>query len=277
MSAVVERGSTPLAAVRSLWGNRQLIFELARRDVIGRYRGSFVGLAWSFFNPLLLLFAYTFVFGIVFKARWAGGSIGDTSTEFALVLFVGLIIHSLMADCVIRAPGLVLSNPNFVKKVVFPLEILAAVTVCSALFHSLVSFAVLVLAILVVVGSLPASAIVVPLILLPYALGVLGTTWALASLGVFLRDIGQTVGILVMLMLFLSPIFFPLSAVPPQFVPLVKLNPLTYFVETTREALFFGQWPAPGSLLLHGAGAVVVGCLGFWWFQKTRNGFADVI
>jgi lipopolysaccharide transport system permease protein len=236
-----------------------------------------MGLAWSFFNPLLMLLAYTFVFGVVFNLRWSAVPVGESRAEFALILFVGVIVHSLMAECVTRAPSLILSNANFVKKVVFPLEILPAVALGTAFFHAMVSFSVLLAGLAFVRGSVPLSALSVPLILLPYVVGVLGVSWALAALGVYLRDIGQTIGIVVMLLMFLSPIFYPLSSVPEEYRVLLQLNPLTYFVETCREALIWGGWPDLYGLVRQGAGALLIGWGGLWWFQKTRNGFADVI
>lgn len=277
MSTLVERGASPLAGLKSLWRNKRLILDLARRDVIGRYRGSVVGLAWSFFNPLLMLIAYTFVFGVVFNSRWGVSHGSESKAEFALMIFIGIILHALMAECLTRAPILILSNANYVKKVVFPLDVLPVVTLCAALFHALVSLAVFLVASLLVWGALPLTAFAFPVLLLPFIVLILGISWLLASLGVFLRDIGQAVGIVVMLLMFLSPIFYPLSAVPEAFRTILYLNPLTFYVEASRDLLIFGRWPDGTLLLVHYIVAGLLGVLGYWWFQKTRNGFADVI
>jgi lipopolysaccharide transport system permease protein len=269
--------TNPVRALAGIWRHRQLVIELAWRDVVGRYRGSVMGLAWSFINPLLMLAAYTFVFGGIFQARWPERSLGHSKVEFALILFAGLIIHSVMADCLNRAPTVITGNSNYVKKVVFPIEVLPVVALLSALFHCAVSTVVLVLALLVVTGSVPATAIVFPVVLLPFALGVAGFAWMLASLGVFLRDVGQSVGVVVMLLMFLAPIFFPLAAVPADFKVVVMLNPLTWFVETSRDVLLWGQWPDPVAWLGAAAIGLLVALAGLWWFQKTRKGFADVL
>lgn len=224
-----------------------------------------------------MLAAYTFVFGVVFNARWGASVGGESKAEFALILFVGLIMHGLMAECLTRAPTLVLNNANFVKKVVFPLEILPAVVLCAALFHALISLAVFLFAALIVWGHVPLTAILLPLILAPFLLGVLGVTWVLASLGVYLRDIGQSVGIVVLLLMFLAPIFYPLTAVPEDFQALIRANPLTYYVETSRAVLIWSRWPEMAPLLAQCAVAAVLFFGGFWWFQRTRAGFADVV
>lgn len=269
--------TNPLRAMARIWHHRGLVLELTRRDVLGRYRGSVMGLAWSFLTPLLMLAAYTFVFGAIFQARWPERSLGHNKVEFALILFAGLIVHSIMADCLNRAPSLITGNANYVKKVVFPIEILPVVALLSALFHGLVSTAVLVSAISAVTGGVPLSAIAFPLVLLPLIAGVAGFAWFLASLGVFLRDVGQTVGVVVMLLMFLAPIFFPLSAVPAEFKSVVMLNPLTWFVQVSRDVLLWGKWPDPVAWLIAAGLGTFVALVGLWWFQKTRKGFADVL
>jgi lipopolysaccharide transport system permease protein len=267
----------PLTGVAALWRHRHLILELARRDVVGRYRGSVMGLAWSFLNPLLMLAAYTFVFGAIFQARWPERTLGQSKIEFALILFAGLIVHSIMADCFNRAPTLITGNANYVKKVVFPLEVLPVVALLSAVFHAFVSTMVLVIALLAVVGHLPLTAVAFPVVLLPFIIGLAGGAWLLASLGVFLRDVGQSVGVVVMLLMFLSPIFFPLSAVPAEFRAVVMFNPLTYFVEAARDSLLWGVWPRWGAWLTALVAGTALALGGLWWFQKTRKGFADVL
>ena len=182
--------TSPREMAASLWRNRQLISVMVKREVIGRYRGSVMGMAWSFFNPLLMLVIYTFVFSGVFKARWGMGG-EESRANFAIILFVGMIVHGLFAECINRAPALILSNVNYVKKVVFPLEILPWVAFGSALFHTVVSIIVLLLAQLILNHQVPWTAILFPFTLLPLVFIAIGFAWFLAAFGVFMRDIGQ--------------------------------------------------------------------------------------
>jgi len=268
--------TSPISLVHSFWHNRQLVFQMTKREVLGRYKGSIMGLVWSFLNPLFLLAVYTFVFSVVFKARWGLGE-DETKTQFAIVLFVGLIVHGLFSEVLNRAPGLILTNVNYVKKVKFPLEILPGIAMGAALFHSLVSLAVLLCVIFLIKGFLPWTIFFVPLVLLPLIVLTLGMAWLLASLGVFLRDVGQTVNIVTMVMLFLSPVFYPLTALPEAYQPWVLCNPLTFIIEQSREVLVWGHPPNWVGLGIYGLVSVIIAWLGYIWFQKTRRGFADVL
>lgn len=261
---------------RSLWRNRQLIAQMTRREVVGRYKGSVLGFAWSFFNPVFMLTVYTFVFSEVFKSRW--GVNGDESkTQFAVVLFVGMIVHGLFAEVLNRAPSLILSNVNYVRKVVFPLEILPVVSMSAALFHGVVSLGVLLAAFAIFNSHLHWTAIFAPLVLLPLVILTLGIAWMLASLGVFLRDVGQTIGIITIAMLFLSPVFYPVTALPAKFRPWLIANPLTFIIEQAREVLIWGHPPDWIGLGIYTLAAIAVAWAGYVWFQKTRKGFADVL
>lgn len=260
----------------SYWQHRHLIAQMARRDVIGRYRGSMLGLAWSFLNPLLMLSVYSFLFGVVFRSRW-GIAAGEGHVEYALMLFIGLIVHGLFAECVNRAPGLLLQHASFVKRVVFPLEILPWTVLVSALFHAGVSLAIWVL--VAVVAGLPPSpvALLLPLVLLPLVLLTMGCAWFLASLGVFLRDAGHTVALVTTMLLFLSPILYPLSVVPPEYRFLLRLNPLTFIVEQARAVLAHRVLPDFAGLAIVTVQNLAIAAVGLWWFQRTRRGFADVV
>jgi lipopolysaccharide transport system permease protein len=264
------------ALIRSLWNNRQLIMQMTRREVVGRYKGSAIGLLWSFLNPVLMLTVYTFVFSVVFKARWGVGS-DESKTQFAVVLFVGMIVHGLFAEVLNRAPFLILSNVNYVKKVIFPLEILPVITMGAALFHSLVSLGVLLIAFVIFNSYLYWTVIFTPLVLLPLIILSLGFAWVLASLGVFIRDVGQTIGIVTTVMMFLSPVFFPVTALPEAYRPLIMANPLTFIIEQAREVLIWGHPPNWTGLGIYTLAATVVAWSGYAWFQKTRKGFADVL
>lgn len=267
--------AAPRELVASAWRNRSLIAASIKREVLGRYRGSFMGILWSFFNPLFMLAVYTFVFSVVFKARWTIES--DSKTEFALVLFAGLMVYNLFAECITKAPGLILSNVNYVKKVVYPLEILPWVTLGSALFHGAISLGVWLLAYLVLFGLPQPTLFYFPLVILPFVLLIMGFSWILASLGVFLRDVAQVIGVITTVFMFLSPIFYAASALPADYQFLIFANPLTPIIEQTRDVLFWGKSPdfmMLGAYLLASGG---VTWLGFAWFQKTRKGFADVL
>lgn len=267
--------ASPRELLASFWRHRSLIKSFVERDVLGRYRGSFMGLLWSFLNPLFMLVVYTFVFSVIFKARWGTGS--DSKTEFALILFAGLMVFSLFAECVNRAPGLVLGNPNYVKKVVFPLEILPWVNLGSALFHGAISLGVWMLAYIIFFGVPHLTALYLPLILLPLIFFIMGLSWALASLGVYLRDVAQFVGIVTSTLMFLSPIFYPVTALPERYRGLLYLNPMTPVIEQTRDILYWGKSPDFSMLGIYLIVTVSVAWLGFAWFQKTRKGFADVL
>lgn len=265
-----------MSLAKSLWRNRQLIMQMTSREVVGRYRGSVMGLAWSFFNPILMLVVYTFVFSVVFKAKWE--TTGEQSqTSFAIVLFVGMIVYGLFAEMVNRAPGLILSNVNYVKKVVFPLEILPVVGMGAALFHALISLSVLLLAILLTKGSLAWTAVFFPLVILPLLIATLGVAWFLASIGVFVRDVGQITGMFTTALMFLSPVFYSISALPEKFQFWLMLNPLTFMIEQSRAVMVFGKLPNWPALGIYTIASLAVAWAGFWWFQKTRKGFADVL
>ena len=259
----------------SLWKNRLLITQMTKREVIGRYRGSVMGLTWSFFNPILMLAVYTFVFSEIFKARWVG--VDTSQGGFAILVFVGMIVHGLFAECANRAPSLIMSNSNYVKKVVFPLEILPVITLGSALFHSCISLLVLLIVQLLIAHTMYWSALLFPLILVPLILGTLGISWFLASLGVFLRDVGQVITVLTTVLMFLSPVLYPVAALPEVYRPWLQLNPLTYVIEESRNVLLYGNMPDWGSLSAAILISIIIAVVGFWFFQKTRKGFADVI
>jgi lipopolysaccharide transport system permease protein len=269
--------ASPREMVTSFWRNRSLIYALSKREVVGRYRGSYFGILWSFINPLFMLTIYTFVFSVIFKARWNEQS--DSKIEYALILFAGLLVFNLFSECITKAPSLIMSNVNYVKKVVFPLEILPWVNLYSALFHGLIGLIVWLLAYYIFLGAHHLTMFYLPVVILPLCLIVLGLSWILASLGVYLRDIGQFIGIVVTALMFLSPIFYPLSSLTAKYQLLMLLNPLTIPVQFTRDFLFFGGLSDLSAmlLLLYWVTSLLIGCFGFFWFQKTRKGFADVL
>lgn len=266
---------SPLTFLNTLKTYQNLIYHLIKREVIGRYRGSMLGLLWSFFNPVLMLTVYTFVFSIVFKARWAEGS--DSKTEFALVLFAGLMIYNLFAECINRSPSLILGNVNYVKKVVFPLEILSLVAIGSATFHFTISLLVWLIFYLTFFGIPHGSLILLPLVLAPLLLLTLGLSWFLASLGVYLRDVTQITGVITTALLFLTPIFYPMNALPAEYHVYLQINPLTFVIEQARDVMIWGKTFDWTTWTWHFLIATGFAWLGFAWFQKTRKGFANVL
>jgi len=271
---------TVLSHFAGLRAHRRLIGQLARRDVEGRYRGSSLGLVWSFATPLVMLTVYTFVFGVVFTgARWPHTPAGGTENlgEFALVLFCGLLLLNLVSECLGRASSLVVGAPNYVKKVVFPLEVLPLMALMSALFHTGISLLVVVAANVLLRGSMHWTLVLVPAVLLPVVALILGFSWLLASLGVFARDVGHVVGVGLQILVFVTPIFYPLEAIPEPVRSFISWNPLTPAVENLRRVVLWGQqpdWAAWGISLVVGS-IVMIG--GLWWFTVTRPAFADVV
>jgi lipopolysaccharide transport system permease protein len=265
----------PLAPFRALWRHRSLIAEMARREVEMRYRGSFLGVFWSLVNPVLTLLVYTFVFRFVFQVRW-GAEPGGTG-EFAVVLFAGLVVFWCFGDAVSRAPNVILAQANFVKKVVFPLEVLVAVMIAAAFFQLAVNTGILLAASLVLGGSLGWSALAFPVVLVPFALGLFGICWLLAAAGVYLRDIGQVIGLVVMLLMFVVPLFYPVSQVPAAYRPLIEWNPLSFLISETRNTLLWGIMPDWRGLALASLAGWALCWVGYLAFMKARRGFADVI
>lgn len=271
-----EHKVSPQSIFFNIWSYRYLILQMTKREVIGRYRGSIMGLSWSFLNPLLMLIVYTFVFSVVFKSRWSGA--GDESrTQFALILFVGMIIHGFFSEIVNKAPQIILGSTNYVKKVVFPLEILPVISLCGVLFHSLISLLVLTCCFFAFNGFLHWTIVFIPLVFLPLIIFCLGLGWILSSLGVFMRDVGQTTVIVTTIMMFLSPVFFPVTALPLKFQGWIMLNPLTFIIEQARDVFIWGRLPDWKGLMMYTLAAILVTWVGYVFFQRTRKGFADVL
>ncbi|TAM36279.1 MAG: ABC transporter permease [Rhodanobacter sp.] len=265
-----------IAMAKSLWRHRALIRQMTTREILGRYRGSFMGLAWSFFNPLIMLLVYTFVFTTVFHSRWTSVNTSNTA-NFAIMLFIGMIVYAIFADCVNRAPTLITSNASYVKRVVFPLEILPIINMGASLFHALVSILAWLIAYVLLMGVPHFTALLLPLIILPFVIGTVGVSWFLSSLGVFLRDINQTVGIITTALMFLAPVFYSLHDLPSKYKPLVMANPVTFVIEQSRTVLVWGGSPDWLGLAVYSLASLLVAWAGFYWFQRTRKGFADVL
>ncbi|WP_051340637.1 ABC transporter permease [Azospirillum halopraeferens] len=252
------------------------VAQMTRREVAARYRGSVAGVLWSFVQPLLMLGIYTFLFGFLFRPRVATAAPVDT-VDFAQTLFVGILLHGLLAECIGRAPTMILGNPNYVKKFVFPLEILAWPATFSALIQF--SFGVLVLVAwhLASLQGIPATALLLPLVVAPLALLTAGLVWLLSALGVFVRDVGQVIGLVVTLLMFTAPILYPLEILPEAVRPWMWLNPLTLPVVEARKVLLEGGLPDWTALGIYAAAAFLVAWVGHYVFARLKRAFADVI
>lgn len=264
------------ASLRSerLWFRLELLFGMVRRDVLGRYRGSLFGAAWSLVSPLLMLGVYTIAFHELLGARWPGAS---GRAGFAVMVFVGLMFHGMLAEVLGRAPTAVAGQPNFVKKLVFPLTVLPLVTLGSALFHALLGFAILMASPLFGGPGIQPTALLLPLLLFPYLLLLSGIGWTLAAVGVYIRDIAQLGGLIATILLFLSPIFFPITAIPEKYRGFVALNPLTFVVESARGLMFDGTMPDLLSFAVYSVVSVLVAFAGLAVFRRLRPGFGDVL
>lgn len=272
---MVNNGSFPLGIIRSLIVNRSLIISLTKREIVGRYKGSFMGMLWPFITPLMMLLVYTFVFGEIFNARWHMEV--ESNGQFSLLLFAGLIIFNLYAEVINRAPLLVLSNVNYVKKVIFPLEIMPVVSVFSAVFHAVVSLVIWLCVYLYFFGLPQLTIIYIPLVIIPFVFMLTGFSLFLAAFGTYVRDIVQVVGVMTSALMFLSPVFFPLDSLPESFQSIVRFNPLTVPIEQLRVVMFWGNAPDWSKLLPYSLSSLVIVYAGYIFFQKVRKGFADVV
>ncbi|MET3597482.1 lipopolysaccharide transport system permease protein [Mesorhizobium shonense] len=257
-----------------------LLLSLTRREITGRYRGSAFGLLWSLLTPLFMLGIYTFVFGFVMKSRWSlpnPTNAENSTAEFAVMLFSGLIVFQVFSEVLSAAPGLVLNNRNYVKKIVFPIQILPAVSVAAALFHAFVSMLVLLCFVWFVFSGIHLTVILAPLVIAPLAILVLGLAWILAAVGVYFRDIGLIIPPVLTAVMFLSPVLFPRTALPVGLQFYLSVNPLAVPVESLRNVVIFGVQPDWVSLGYYLVVSIAVAFLGYQFFQKTRRGFADVL
>lgn len=297
----------PLALLANLWRQRELTWQLARRDILGRYRSSWLGLLWSVITPLAQLAIYTFVFAVVFQTRWGTEGLPESKAFFALTMFCGMLTFNLFAEVAGRAPGLMIDNANYVKRVVFPLEVFVVSALLTATFNLLVGLVVFFVFSFIVLGAPGLHVFWLPVVLVPLWLLAAGVAWVLASLGVFARDIGHVVGLLLQVLFFTTPIFYSIERVPPAFQPLLRINPLTPVVENARRVLLGHaylatqrgarapddaatqpaaatrpsaqapvqpEWASLGVTTFFAAGVAV---LGYAFFMKSKRAFSDVI
>lgn len=255
--------------------HRSLVMQLARREVLGRYRGATFGMVWSLISPILMLMIYTLAFGYILKSRWPGSS-GSTE-DFVLILFCGLILHGFFAECLTTAPRLMITNANYVKKVVFPLDALVWSMVCSALFHLAMNVAVLLILKWFLHGAVPWTALLLPIAILPLLILAAAVGLFVSAIGVYIRDVGQFVGVLATAMLFLSSAIVPVEAIPQEYKWIFHVNPLTSVIDQAREVVIWGRLPDWGTIglqMLLYLGLLVLASMAF---NKMRRGFADVL
>lgn len=255
--------------------NKYLLKQLVKRDVLMRYKGSMLGIVWSFVIPILMLVVYTFVFSVVFEGRWNVQS--DNHLQFALIIFCGMTIFNFFSEAVNRSPSLIINNSNYVKKVIFPLELLPFSTVLSAFVHMIISFIILIVGVSILGDGIHLSILYTPIVIVPIFLFTLGLSWILASLGTFLRDISYLVNVLTSALMFLSPIFYPISSVPESLQILYYINPVSYTVEDMRSIIIWGTPPNFQWLFIGSCIGALISIVGYIWFKKTRSGFADVL
>lgn len=265
-----------ISQIKNISNYKSLISQFTRREISSRYKGSYLGAVWSFITPLIMLIIYTFVFSVVFQAKWGTGE-NTSKVEFALLLLAGLLVFNIFSEVVSKSPYLITSNPNYVKKVVFPLGILPIVTLGSALFQAIISYVILVLSLFVLMGIFNWTALLFPLVIIPLVLFTLGISWFVSSLGVYIRDIGQLVNLALPALMFMSPIFYPVTVIPEEFRFVYSINPITYVVEDARRTIIWGQLPHWDWIIYGTIIGGIVAVLGYTWFKKTRKGFADVL
>lgn len=265
----------PIRLLRDYWHNRFLIKQLVIREVYGRYQGTHLDFLWVVLEPLIMLAVYTVVFRVIFSRHWY--SEDESTLEFSIILFSGLLVFNFFRETINSAPKLVLRNTNYVKKVVFPLEILPLVSVLSGFYHFCVSLIILTVMYVVVYGNLHIEILYIPLIIFPYIFILIGASLFLASVGVFFRDIAQIIGMVVMATLFLSAIFYPIESIPEKYQLWFHLNPVAFTADQLRGAVIWGRAPQWQWMLFYYPVSIIISLLGFIWFQKTRKGFADVL
>lgn len=255
--------------------NIELIWQLTKREISEKYKGSYMGVLWFVVQPILLLIVYTFVFSSVFKARW--GDVDTSQVEYALILFAGITTYNILSDIVTRSPYLILSHSNYVKKVVFPLEILPIVLTLSSLFFNGISYLILIIGVSIIKAQFIWSTVLLPVVILPMVIIALGLSWFISSLGVYFRDVNQIVTVAFTALMFLSPVFYPITSVPEDMLFLYDMNPLSYVIENVRNVLIWGETPEYSSFMIELFVSVVVAFLGFLFMKKTKGGFADVL
>ncbi|MFC5420131.1 ABC transporter permease [Bosea eneae] len=275
LTALLSLRVTPLTPFSVIWNNKHLLRRLVSQEVQSRYRGSLLGVVWSVLVPLSQLLVFTFIFTSVIPSRW--GSNSGNVGEFSLNLFVGLIVYGLFSEALGRAPMLLLENPSYLKKVVFPVELLGVSALILALVNALISLVILLVFQFASTGAISVTVIALPLVIIPFVLLLCGLIWFLCATGVYVRDLRYAIGPILSLFMFLSPVFYPASSLPSEFAWIFALNPLVPAIEQVRAIVLYGQWPTMRSILEMWTIGLISIWLGYLWFSGTRRGFADVV
>ncbi|MDD9266620.1 ABC transporter permease [Paenibacillus sp. GCM10023248] len=265
-----------LQLLRIIGKNRELVQQFVKREVITKYKGSYLGMMWSIITPLIMLSIYTYVFGYIFKSKW-DFAVSSTKQEFAITVFCGMIIFAIFSETITKSPSIITNNPNYVKKVVFPLEILPLSLLGGAVVNFLIGLVILLAGKVIFIGPLNWEFFYIPVILLPLLIVSLALSYIFASLGVYLRDLEHTIGITVQALYLLTPIFYPISAIPTQIRSLFLFNPIAGIVDNMRKIIIWGMKPDMALWGYQIIGSIILLQIGYWWFMKLRKGFADVI
>ena len=265
----------PQNVVRTFLDHKSLIFRLAAREIRARYKGSMIGVVWAFLVPAMMLAIYTYVFTVVFQAKW--NQQVSNRTDFALALFAGLIVFNLFAESVGRAPSLLAENSTYITKVIFPLESLCWVQLLVSGFGAAVSTAILLIFYTAVNGIPSATIFWLPLVLLPLVLFLLGAMLIIVPLGLYIPDVRQVIPPMISLMTFASPVFYPVEALPSVARTIISLSPITFTIEQFRRVLLGHANPSFAGILVFGMVGSLFAWLGYLFFFVTKRGFADVI
>ncbi|MEZ2146354.1 ABC transporter permease [Bradyrhizobium sp. DN5] len=272
---MLDHSISPHGMIGTVFRYRGLIRRLVVREFTAKYRGSIMGVLWAVLTPLAMVLVFLFVFGVVFQSRW--GVEQAQKATFTVTLLIGMVVHGLFSEALSRSPTILLGNPSFVKKVVFPLEILPIVVVLNALITASIGLVIVVTVHFAMSGTLSPTLPLLPFVLVPFLLAVLGLVYFLSSLGVYLRDLVQMIGLITMASMFMTPIFYPITAVPEPYRTVLYLNPVTFAVEQARAVTLYGELPDWEGLAIFTMAGAALAWLGYAWFQKTRKGFADVL
>lgn len=260
---------------RPLTRHNHLLGQLSKRGIQSRYRGSVLGMFWSLLTPLLMLLVYSFVFSVVFKAKW--NHPGAEDANFGVILFSGMIIHALFSEPMVLSSVSITGNTQYVKKVVFPLEVMTWSTTIVAAFQALISFFILIFFMLVTGMTIHPTLLLFPIVVAPLLLLSVGIGWLLSSLTVYIRDIAQLVGIVSTVALFISPVFYPVDRLPLPWQSIIYLNPISYIVDQMRRISIYGELPDWTGLGVYTLVSLLVAWMGLAIFQRLRTGFADVL
>lgn len=258
-----------------LFNKIDLILSLTKREISSKYKGSLLGPLWSVITPLLLLTVYSFVFGVIFQSKWP--SFNNSRADFAIVLFIGMLTFNIFSDSVSKSPWTITSNANFVKKIIFPIEILAIVNVFSSIFNFMMGLIAWLFIMIIFHGLPPITIFLLPIYILPLLILSAGVSWIFSSLGVYFKDIGQFMGVLIMLLMFSSPVFYSIDSIPLSYKIFFELNPIASSINMVRDVALFGVVPSLKLYLLTLFVSSLISYAGYIFFKKTKVGFSDVL